>query len=33
MGRQHPPKNWKREVQQSGMADAMIVHWPSGIRA
>jgi arylsulfatase A-like enzyme len=28
MGRQHPLKNWKREVHHSGMADPMIGHWP-----
>jgi arylsulfatase A-like enzyme len=33
MGRQHPLKNWKREVYQSGMADPMIGHWPGRHRA
>jgi arylsulfatase A-like enzyme len=28
-----PLKRWKRYLHQGGMSDALIVHWPAGIRA
>lgn len=28
-----PAKKWKREVNEGGVADPLIVHWPAGIKA